>query len=149
MPHGPGFKYVRAVPEDLRSIENKSAWVRCLGSVSRLEAETLAHGLAYEHGKRILALRALRRGGGWASGSAQIRDLSALILNPIPTVVAPGANTPGAGLDEEAGMTLGPSLLDLVKLWGCIPLTKQVRPPILIATEKPDADQFDEHPISR
>ena len=33
-----------------------------LGSVSRLEAETLADGLAYQHGKRILALRVLAIG---------------------------------------------------------------------------------------
>ncbi len=62
VPHGNGFKYVRGVPKDLRHIEKKSAWVKCLGSVSRLEAETLAHGLAYQHGKRILAVRGLARG---------------------------------------------------------------------------------------
>lgn len=49
------------VPKDLRHIEKKSAWVKCLGSVSRFEAETL-DGLAYEHGKRILALRGVAKG---------------------------------------------------------------------------------------
>ena len=62
VPHGNGFKYLRRVPEDIQHVENRRAWVKCLGSVSRLEAETLAHGLAHEHGKRILTLRAVGRG---------------------------------------------------------------------------------------
>ena len=62
VPHGNGFKYLRRVPEDIQHLENRRAWVKCLGSVSRLEAETLAHVLAYEHGKRILALRAFAKG---------------------------------------------------------------------------------------
>ena len=57
--HGRGFKYVRAIPKDLQDIEKKCAWVKCLGAVGRAEAETQAHALAHEHGKRILALRAL------------------------------------------------------------------------------------------
>ena len=60
VPHGNGFKYLRGVPRDIQHLENRRAWVKCLGNVSRAEAETLAHGLAYEHGKRILALRASR-----------------------------------------------------------------------------------------
>ena len=91
--------------------------MKCLGSVSRLEAETLAHGLAYEHGKRILALRALRRGDHRSSGSAQIRDLSKSILSPAPTALTSAATTSGVGFDREAGTGVGPSLLDLVKLW--------------------------------
>jgi hypothetical protein len=63
VPHGNGFKYVRGVPRDIQHVENRRAWVKCFGSVSRLEAETLAHGLAYEHGKRILALRGIGKGG--------------------------------------------------------------------------------------
>ena len=46
VPHGLGFKYLRAVPKDLQAIEHKQAWVKCLGVVSRREAETLAHALA-------------------------------------------------------------------------------------------------------
>ena len=55
--HGAGFKYCRAIPKDLQPIEQKQAWVKYLGPVSRPVAETMAHGLAYEHGLRILALR--------------------------------------------------------------------------------------------
>ena len=57
VPHGRGFKYCRAVPKDLQPIEQKQAWVKYLGPVSRAVAETMAHALAYEHGRRILALR--------------------------------------------------------------------------------------------
>ena len=57
VPHGRGFKYCRAVPKDLQPIEGKQAWVKYLGPVSRAVAETMAHALAYEHGRRILALR--------------------------------------------------------------------------------------------
>jgi hypothetical protein len=60
--HGNGFKYLRGVPRDIQHIENRRAWVRCLGNVSRAEAEMLAHALAHEHSKRILALRALSKG---------------------------------------------------------------------------------------
>jgi integrase len=56
--HGRGFKYLRAVPKDLQAIEHKQAWVKCLGVINRREAETLAHALAYEHERRIEALRA-------------------------------------------------------------------------------------------
>ena len=58
VPHRTGFKYCRAVPKDLQPIEGKRAWLKCLGPVSRAVAETIAHALAYEHGKRILAFRA-------------------------------------------------------------------------------------------
>jgi len=60
--HGNGFKYLRRVPKDIQPIEKRSAWVKCLGSVSRAEAEMLAHALAYEHAKRMLTLRALAKG---------------------------------------------------------------------------------------
>ena len=56
--HGRGFKYLRAVPKDLQAIEHKQAWVKCLGVINRREAETLAHALAYQHERRIEALRA-------------------------------------------------------------------------------------------
>jgi integrase len=58
VPHGNGFKYLRRVPGDIQKLEKRRTWVKCLGNVSRAEAEILAHGLAYEHGRRILALRA-------------------------------------------------------------------------------------------
>ena len=57
VPHRTGFKYCRAVPKDLQPTEGKQAWVKYLGPVSRAVAETMAHALAYEHGRRILALR--------------------------------------------------------------------------------------------
>ena len=57
VPNRTGFKYCRAVPKDLQPIEQKQAWVKYLGPVSRAVAETMAHALAYEHGRRILALR--------------------------------------------------------------------------------------------
>ena len=72
VPHGHGFKYVRAVPKDIQPLENKRTWVKCLGNVSRAEAETLAHGLAYEHGKRILALGASRNSTTATSRSPMI-----------------------------------------------------------------------------
>ena len=52
VPHGRGFKYLRAIPKDLQAVEQKKAWVKCLGAISRAEAETLAHD-----GRRILVLR--------------------------------------------------------------------------------------------
>ena len=65
--HGRGFKYLRAVPRDLQAIEHRQAWVKCLGVINRREAETLAHALAYEHERRIEALRAgLACNGGLA-----------------------------------------------------------------------------------
>ena len=57
VPHGAGFKYCRAVPRDLQSVEKRAPWVKYLGPVSRPVAETMAHRLAYEHGRRILELR--------------------------------------------------------------------------------------------
>ena len=57
VPHGRGFKYLRAIPKDLQPVEQKKAWVKYLGPVSRPVAETMAHALAHEHGKRILAFR--------------------------------------------------------------------------------------------
>jgi hypothetical protein len=59
VPHGNGFKYLRGVPRDIQHLENRRAWVRCLGNVSRAEAEMLAHALAYVHSKRVLGLREL------------------------------------------------------------------------------------------
>ena len=106
VPHGRGFKYVRAVPKDLRHLENKSAWVKCLGNVSRMEAETLAHGLAYEHGKRILAFRALKRGDPRSSNSAQIIELPTPVLSPAATAfVCIPPNGPTRSLE------------DLIRLW--------------------------------
>ena len=61
VPHGRGFKYLRAIPKDLQAAEKKQAWVKYLGPVSRTEAETLAHALAHEFcmtaGTRRLASR--------------------------------------------------------------------------------------------
>ena len=59
---GTGLSTFGRVQKTSSPIENSRAWVKCLGNVSRVEAEMLAHGLAYEHGKRILALRALAKG---------------------------------------------------------------------------------------
>jgi hypothetical protein len=47
------------VPEDIQHVENRRAWIKHLGSISRAQAEMLAHGLAHEHSKRILELRGL------------------------------------------------------------------------------------------
>ena len=63
VPHGRGFKYLRAIPKDLQVIEQKKVWVKCLGPVSRPMAETMAHALAHEHGMRILAFREQAPGG--------------------------------------------------------------------------------------
>ena len=64
VPHGRGFKYLRAVPKDLRAVEGRTAWVKCLGAVSRLQAEILAHQLAALHGQRIADLRSRRGASG-------------------------------------------------------------------------------------
>ncbi len=109
VPHGNGFKYVRGVPKDIRPIEKKSVWVKCLGSVSRLEAETLAHGLAYEHGKRILAFRGLAR------GEPKSRPTMRLTVTPPPSVdndVEPSAPEPIKLRDGGR-----PHLMLLVDLW--------------------------------
>ena len=55
VPHRTGFKYCRAVPKDLQPVEQKKAWVKYLGAVSRPVAETMAHALAHEHGKSWLS----------------------------------------------------------------------------------------------
>ena len=57
VPHGRGFKYIRAIPKDLQAVEGRKAWVKCLGVISRREAETLAHVFAYQHERRIEFLR--------------------------------------------------------------------------------------------
>ena len=57
VPHGRGFKYLRAIPKDLQAVEQKQAWVKYLGPVSRPVAETMVHALAHEHGRRILTFR--------------------------------------------------------------------------------------------
>lgn len=105
--HGPGFKYVRAIPEDLRHIEKKSAWVKCLGSVSRLEAETLAHGLAYEHGKRILALRGLAKSDPQALPIGQCQEGQ----NGTPSIADQASSPPPNGQRPQR------SLMRLVDLW--------------------------------
>ncbi len=79
-PSQTGFKYCRAVPKDLQSIEGKQAWVKYLGPVSRAVAETMAHGLAFEHGRRILALR-----GGAAEGDPKIGGVLNLLHHKLGT----------------------------------------------------------------
>ena len=113
VPHGRGFKYLRAVPKDIQHLENRRAWVKCLGNVSRAEAETLAHALAHEHGKRILVLR------GLASGAPETP----------PTEFADGQNSAPSGtlptcpnaepVPETPNLRDGrrPHLMRLVDLW--------------------------------
>ena len=57
VPHGRGFKYVRAIPKDLQAIEQKQAWVKYLGPVSRSVAETMAHAWLTSTAGGILAFR--------------------------------------------------------------------------------------------
>lgn len=106
--HGAGFKYCRAVPKDLQPIEKKQAWVKYLGSVSRAEAETLAHALAHEHGKRILALR------GHPAPAIQILD-SAPGPHSIDVPAAPDAKFE----PQVAPLATAPkqSVRDLLALW--------------------------------
>lgn len=59
VPHGRGWKYVKAVPKALQRIEGKIQWRAYLGVVSRAEAEIEAHKLAAQHGNRILTLNAM------------------------------------------------------------------------------------------
>ena len=98
VPHRRGFKYLRAVPKDLQAIEHKQAWVKCLGVINRREAETLAHALAYEHDRRIEALRA----GLACNDGSQISTEA----RPTPQVIQPSLEHP----DDI-------SLTQLVDLW--------------------------------
>ena len=93
VPHRTGFKYCRAVPKDLQAIEGKQAWVKYLGPVSRVVAETMAHALAYEHGRRILALR-----GGTLVG-AEVTP-PRIVVSPRTAVVPPSIK-----------------VMDLVSIW--------------------------------
>ena len=105
VPHGRGFKYLRAIPKDLQAAEQKQAWVKYLGPVSRAEAETLAHALAHEHGKRILTLR-----GSWSvqPGLFERSDSSEHAAEPTVAATATSGGAP-------APLRLG--LMDLVLLW--------------------------------
>ena len=133
VPHGNGFKYLRRVPKDIQHIENKSAWVKCLGNVSRAEAETLAHALAHEHGTRILALRALSRQGSSMVGAIQTSEndftsqtvlacpVETTAFTPDPHATLNGMNGLTAGSVDEPGSRAGHTLMELVELLVCSP----------------------------
>lgn len=57
--HGRGFKFVRAIPKELQPLEGKKAYVVWLGVIDRSDAETRAHDLAAEFGRRMKRLEAL------------------------------------------------------------------------------------------
>lgn len=114
VPHGRGFKYIRAVPKDLQPLEKRKAWVKYLGPVSRAVAETLAHALAHEHGRRILEVRGypsvatpseVMRAAATASRVSRERD-------PLPETVVPQETSP-----SSTSGTPSRSLSDLVALW--------------------------------
>ena len=143
VPHGRGFKYVRAIPKDLQRLEKKCAWVKCLGAVSRSEARSKARVLALEHGKRIAALRALsedeRRAIRVATVDREARtseftshpvDLGIGLtsksdadeeepikpqrtLTEMRTEIVPARTTPNRMLGQGAGV----DLMGLVELW--------------------------------
>ncbi|KAB2938275.1 MAG: hypothetical protein K8F92_16700 [Hyphomicrobium sp.] len=136
VPHGSGFKYLRAIPKDLQPLEkNKQAWVKYLGPVSRTEAATLAHALAHEHGRRIMALRALSpverataiAAGGFDSWRELARAADLLPAAQMADVVSFDADRAVPGQEREpatplaAQMAVGSSaslsLLALVELW--------------------------------
>jgi len=116
VPHGNGFKYVRGVPKDIQHLENKRTWVKCLGNVSRAEAETLAHALAHEHGKRILALRGLAKSE--PETLPTIRDGGNVTPTTTRPVCADGEPNKCAGA-EVPDLRNGrrPHLMRLVNLW--------------------------------
>ena len=101
VPHGRGFKYLRAIPKDLQAVEQKKAWVKYLGAVSRAEAETLAHALAHEHGRRILTFR------GSPSSQPRVSKLAGRIA--MEAVAVPISATESS--PPRRGLT------DLVLLW--------------------------------
>ena len=109
VPHGRGFKYLRAVPKDLQPVEQKKAWVKYLGAVSRPVAETMAHALAHEHGKRILAFRESSPGQPWLTFE---RPGSSELAGCAPKEAESAApDTPAAIAPPRRG------LMDLVLLW--------------------------------
>jgi integrase len=73
-PHGRGFKYLRAVPRDLRSEISRRTWVKTFpGSVSFDDAKAKCRELAVEHDRLVAGLRkapqatrdAIVAAGGW------------------------------------------------------------------------------------
>ena len=92
--HGRGFKYMRAVPKDLQVIEHKQAWVKCLSVISRGEAETLAHALAYQHERRIEALRA----------DLALMNLCCQATSPTPSIQKPGEQPDVIPFDVAGGL---------------------------------------------
>jgi len=114
VPHGNGFKYLRRVPQDIQHLENRRAWVKCLGSVSRGEAEMLAHLLAYEHAKRILALRALAKGEPLILPTIRAEERQ----NATPTVTLPvSAKDEPTAPPPNLRDGRRPHLMRLVDLW--------------------------------
>ncbi len=59
MKHGPGWKYVRAVPMALRDVVGKKFWTRYIGSMTRVKAIEVARSHADSDQKIIDGLRAL------------------------------------------------------------------------------------------
>ena len=108
VPHRTGFKYCRAVPKDLQSIEGKQAWVKYLGPVSRAVAETMAHALAYDHGRRILALR-----GETIEVDPSYNGVSICSITGSALRLATSVKGPTTIDDGSAAVKLG----DLVGLW--------------------------------
>ncbi len=128
MPHGRGFKYLRAVPKDLWAVEGRTAWVKCLGAVSRPQAEILAHQLAALHGQRIEELRARLGAGTFRSdamptacdGGLRFQPIKLLWKSPSPLTTL-GSNGQEVHRPAIRGSCLVPArterLGDLVTLW--------------------------------
>ena len=93
------------MPKDLQSIVGKQAWVKYLGPVSRAVAETMAHGLACEHGRRVLALRS-----GGLEGDPGV---STYAIAGSELRVAPSVKGKTPAYHASAAVNLG----DLVGLW--------------------------------
>ena len=79
-----------------------------------MEAETLAHGLAYEHGKRILALRALAKGEPLILPTIRAEERQ----NDTPTVALPvSAKDEPTAPPPNLRDGRRPHLMRLVDLW--------------------------------
>jgi len=59
MPHGRGWRYIRAVPRDLHDIVGRKFWTKCLGAVPYDKAKAVALAKAAADQKMIDALRRL------------------------------------------------------------------------------------------
>jgi hypothetical protein len=101
--HGAGYKYIRAVPKDLRLVAGKRFWTRYIGSVTHQAAKAKALLHAAEHQRLIDGLKTLspserdaivRVGGLDAWRLANEYDERTIPFIKLGTVVEPDEDMP-------------------------------------------------------